>query len=225
MTAALSAAILSMSGSAPAAKRAPKKHTRSVGCRVAFRLGKTVLADAQAGVFALQGDYLGCWFPSPRVAVVLGPSNNSNVSGQGGFRLNDFAVNGSTAAYFSLSENGLGDAYQVVVVDLRQRRFLARFPTGQLSQSQLAPLPAMGVSVIGVGPTTGVVVTASGGVAWIVHDTQAPDAPTYQVWKANRGSAPTMLAAGNDIDPSSLALGGATLYWSQGGSAHSSSLS
>lgn len=75
-----------------------------------------------------------------------------------------------------------------------------------------------------MGPTTGLVVSPTGSVAWIVHDNQVPDPPTYQVWKANRGSAATMLAAGNDIDPSSLALGASTLYWAQGGASHASSL-
>jgi len=117
--------------------------------------------------------------------------------------------------------------YGISVLSLRTGRVVRQLDTGVPSATQTAAAGAgpSSTQLSGVGPTTTVVLKPDAAVAWIVHDILAPDPPTYQVWKADAGGAPTMLATANDIDPASLALAGSTLYWSQGGAAHAATLS
>jgi len=121
----------------------------------------------------------------------------------------------------------LSIGYGISVLSLRTGRVLRQLDTGVPSATQTAAAGAgpSSTQLSGVGPTTSVVLRPDAAVAWIVHDILAPDPPTYQVWKADAGAAPTMLATGNDIGPGSLALAGSTLYWSEGGAAHAATLS
>ncbi len=216
-------ALASLSGSAQAQRRPAARHhpSRDRPCRTQFNGGPIVLANRQAGIILRDGNYEGCWFASRRRAVTLGTPYGP-VPGDGLLQVQQLTLNGTMAATFVASGNQQGSSYAVFVVDLKRRRTIGAFATGQPSPTQTQAAGTEGLD--GVGPTTGLVVSPTGSVAWIVHDNQAPDPPTYQVWKADRGSAKTMLAAGNDIDPSSLALGGTRVYWSQGGAAHASSL-
>ncbi len=213
-------AVASLSGSAQARTRPATRHHASSQrpCRTQFNGGPIVLANRQAGIILRKGNYEGCWFAGRRRAVTLGPAF-MNIDGF--IQVQELALNGTMAATFE--ESGYGDlvsSFGIRVVDLKRRRKIGAFATGQLTPTQAQSYKG----VVGVGPTTGLVVSSSGSVAWIVHDILDPDPPTYQVWKADRGAAATMLAAGNDIDPSSLALGGTTLYWAQGGASHASTL-
>jgi hypothetical protein len=99
----------------------------------------------------------------------------------------------------------------VIVRDLRSGRVLRSTPTGTSTNPM----------VVGVGPTTSIVLKKDGAVAWIV-DTSG-EQNRYQVHAADRSGA-RLLASGSDVDPSSLALAGSTLYWTQGGKAFSAAL-
>ena len=83
----------------------------------------------------------------------------------------------------------------------------------------------------GVGAITALVVKTDGSVAWIARDRErsspssgiAPELLFYDVYAADR-SGTRLLAAGTDVSPSSLALGGSTVYWTQSGTAHTTTL-
>jgi hypothetical protein len=76
---------------------------------------------------------------------------------------------------------------------------------------------------IGVGNVVAIVVKSDGAVAWIAEDyertlgTGTPSVTPYFDVEAVDKSGSRLLASGTDIDPSSLALAGNTLYWMQGG--------
>lgn len=105
-------------------------------------------------------------------------------------------------------EEGL---WYVEVWDLRDGRLLTRAPTG-------IP-PVVEREYAGVGPVVGMVLRSDGGVAWIARDLwrSLVGMPSYYDVYAAEGPSVRQLAAGTDIDPSSLALAGATLYWVQDG--------
>jgi hypothetical protein len=74
---------------------------------------------------------------------------------------------------------------------------------------------------VGIGATAAIVVKSDGAVAWIVETRQ--EEGTYEVHAVDKAGS-RLLASGADIDPSSLALAGSTLYWTQGGKPMSASL-
>jgi hypothetical protein len=71
---------------------------------------------------------------------------------------------------------------------------------------------------IGLGDTAAIVVKSDGSVAWIVTTSDGP-----QVRSVDK-TGEHLLAASPEIDPTSLALAGSTLYWMQGGKPMSATL-
>jgi hypothetical protein len=71
-----------------------------------------------------------------------------------------------------------------------------------------------------IGPVSGMVVKSDGAVAWISEPLAGGPCEVHAVDK--NGSR--LLASSTEVDPSSLALGGSTLYWTQDGKPMSSSL-
>jgi hypothetical protein len=141
-------------------------------------------------------------------AYALGTKAESSVQGGGGIERETLA--GTVVAYEKSSNGGFshpGAKWQVVVRDLRNGRMLHKVPTGTRNDPQVRPDN-------GIGPTTAIVVKSDGSVAWIVETN--PGAGTYQV-HALDSTGGRVLASGSDIDPSSLALAGSTVYWTQGG--------
>jgi hypothetical protein len=119
-------------------------------------------------------------------------------------------LSGPVVAYEVASATGAeGQAqtvsFTVVVRDLRGGRVLHDVPSGT---------PAANPFAVGVGRTVAVVVKSDGAVAWIAK--APPYEGTYQLHAVDK-SGSRVLATGADIDPSSLALAGSTLYWTQGG--------
>jgi hypothetical protein len=128
--------------------------------------------------------------------------------------------------------------WYVVVLDLRTGRVLRKVPTG----APLQPEPGY----VGVGSLEALVLANDGSVAWIARDSErtaigpptTPEGtrPTYLDVYASDKSGTRLLAAGTNIDPSSLALStgtgpdnsrhlpGKTVYWTQGGQAMSATL-
>jgi hypothetical protein len=125
--------------------------------------------------------------------------------------------------------------WYVEVQDLRTGHVLHKVPTG----AALKPEPRS----IGTGSVVKLVLKSNGSVAWIANDGQRtgseppPEVPYLNVYALDKTGI-RLLAAGNGIDPASLALSdggvnasltgrpvaGSTLYWTQGGKAFSSSL-
>lgn len=103
--------------------------------------------------------------------------------------------------------------YVIVVRNLRTGKVIRRVPTGTL-------VPAK-PSVIGVGPAVAIIAKPDGAVAWIAKT--SPVDPEYQVHAVDSSGSRT-LASGTNIGPSSLALAGSTLYWTQNGQAMSAPL-
>lgn len=67
---------------------------------------------------------------------------------------------------------------------------------------------------MGNGQATEIVLKNNNAVAWIVQTNGEPT--IYEVHAVNKTGS-RLLASGTDVDPSSLALAGSTLYWTQGG--------
>jgi hypothetical protein len=74
---------------------------------------------------------------------------------------------------------------------------------------------------VGHGPTTAIVAKADGAVAWILDTVQSEN--RYQVHTLDE-TGEHIPAAGSNIDPTSLALAGNTVYWTQGDQPFSASL-
>jgi hypothetical protein len=127
------------------------------------------------------------------------------------------------------------EEWYVEVRDLRTGRVLHNVPTG----AALKPEPRY----IGTGPLVKLVLKSNGSVGWIANDYERngsespPEGPYLSVYALDK-TGMRRLAAGNGIDPASLALSdggvnapltgrsvaGSTLYWTQGGKAFSTPL-
>jgi hypothetical protein len=95
---------------------------------------------------------------------------------------------------------------------IRTGHVLHTISTGTSARSEAAQ--------VGVGPATAIALKNDGAIAWIVETGYPTE---YQV-RTLEGSEGRLLASGTNIDPSSLALAGSTLYWMQGGKPTSASL-
>ena len=233
-------ALLSMAagaGAAHARRKAPAKCTQ-----VHARL---ITADGQAQVYEETEpeafpEYLGAWgcVYGRHRPYFLGPLPYGSASGAGGVR--DETLAGSVVAYADTSIGGSQSGraeWRVVVRDLRTGRVLHKVSTG----APLKPRPGY----VGVGNVVSIVVKSDGAVAWIADDYErsrpfgasGPEVPYFDVYAVDK-SGTRLLAAGTEIDPSSLALSvggsnigqgsrtapGSTLYWTQGGKSESAIL-
>jgi len=131
----------------------------------------------------------------------------------------NFVLGGTTAAYeessttatrYTRAGEQVSSIWRVVVRNLENGRVLHSVPTGVPSP----PNP----NLVGDGPTTMIVVKSDGAVAWITDTAQ--EVGRYQVHTVDL-SGTHLRAEGSDIVPSSLALAGDLLYWTQGGNAFS----
>jgi hypothetical protein len=188
-----------------------------------------VVADAQAQVYLArqvifeQGShqplrtirvYRGCQLGAAR-SLLLGPAPSECGSSGCPPHLEDLTLAGTLVAFqrsttSESSEGGSGE-WLVIVRDLRSGRVLRSVPTGTSTNPM----------VRGAGPTTAIAVKKDGAVAWIVEASHEPN--RYEVHAVDK-SGSRLLASGADVDPSSLALAGSTLYWTQGGKAFSTGL-
>ncbi len=150
--------------------------------------------------------FYACAYGASRV-YELGPTPYSTSSASGGVQ--HVVVAGTVVAYeterFSDEGETLLSARNLVIVrELRNGRILHRVPTG----------PSEPPDRVGKGPATAVVVKSDGAVAWIVPTGIAPS--TYEVRAVDKAGE-RLLAAGTDIGPTSLAVAGTTVYWTQEG--------
>ncbi len=171
-----------------------------------------LVADAQAQVYVTKGEdahYAGCVYGSRKSYKVGIPAGgDANAS----WHYYAYTLAGPVLAYAESATEGYGQKQKDVVVvrDLLNGKVLHYLPTGT------APANA---DRVGIGNATAVVVEPDGAVAWIVEaiENAVPkDLITYQVHAVDQAGT-QVLASGPDIEPSSLALAGSTLYWTQGG--------
>jgi len=173
-----------------------------------------IAADAQAQVYStVEGEVYGCAYGTKR-SYFLGLVPNCGSSGCSDVKREVLA--GPTVAYEETSIGGVSSReseWRVVVRDLRTGRVLHRVPTGTPSP----PNP----SFVGDGFAAAIVVKSDGAVAWIVQN--GVDPSEYEVQAVDKTGG-RLLAASADIDPSSLALAGSIVYWTQAGKPFSASL-
>jgi hypothetical protein len=175
---------------------------------------RVIVADAQASVYEAPeppgpSGGLGVWgCVYGHRPYFLGPLPYDSASGSGG--LKDETLSGSDVAYEEYSsgstESGTAE-WRVIVRDLRNGHVLHREPTGIASPSN--------PKIIGAGFTRAIVVKSDGAVAWIVEYPVRQET-AYEVHAVD-GTGSRLLASGSNIGPTSLALAGSTLYWTQGG--------
>jgi hypothetical protein len=172
---------------------------------------RLIAADTQTQVFAVPKEekvllYVGCAYGHKKSFVI---------GGVGGCTpricsaTKHVTLAGPIAAYeeFNFADAGLGESsskFLVVVQDLSTGRVLREVPTG----TPKSPHPGL----VGAGSTTAIVVTSDAAVAWIVESEFKPQ--EYQVHAVDK-SGSRLLASGPGVGPSSLALAGSTLYWTQ----------
>jgi hypothetical protein len=187
-----------------------------------------VLANSQAEVYlapeeAASPEFLGfygCSYEGKR-SYLLGHPPEGSSSGETGIRLETLA--GSIVAFEGGSASTYyGTDWLIVVRDLRNGKVLHSVPTGTPIHPE-PPRTEDGITRqdVGVGPATAVVVKSDGAVAWIVETDR--EEGYYQVHVLD-GSGSRVLAEGPEIAPTSLALAGSTLYWTQGGKPFSATL-
>jgi hypothetical protein len=173
-----------------------------------------VTADPQAEIFEASSYVFGCVFGRPR-SYELGYVSEPTCESTACDGVRRVVLAGTVVAYESFLTADV-DRWYVVIRDLRSGRVLRHLPTGAL----LKPSPGNA----GVGPVVALVVKPNGSVAWIARDyersmrptAESEELPHYDVY-ASEESGTRLLASGLDVRPSSLALAGSTLYWTQGG--------
>jgi hypothetical protein len=153
------------------------------------------VADAQAEVYEVEREFFACAYRDGR-AYALGPKSEGTPEGGGGVAPETVTLTSAVVAYEEFGVRTEGPSYwRVIVRALRSGRVLHR-------------LPSMG------GFVWSLVVKSDGSAAWIVNAGGQP--PEYSVGSASKTGTST-LASGVGIAPSSLALAGSTLYWTQAG--------
>jgi hypothetical protein len=140
--------------------------------------------------------------------------------GGGGSGIGNLALNGAMVAFEEslTSSAGVGEResvgnneWRVVVRNLRTGKVVHRVPTGTYSP----PSP----KIVGIGPTTAIVVKSDGAVAWIAQD----GVGNYEVHALDKTGS-RLLASGENVKPYVLGLKGSTLYWEQEGKRRSAGL-
>lgn len=193
--------VLSASTSGQAARA---RHTASTECPPGH--SHLLVADAQAQVYEAFEQVYGCAYGHRR-SYALGPPPEGSTP-EPSASVEQETLAGPIVAY---EENYISESLNrwfVVVRDLRTGRVLHKLPTG-------TPNPPS-AQLVGDGYAVAIVVKSDGAVAWIVRTRIEPQPNEYQVRAVDK-SGSRLLASGTAIDPSSLALAGSTLYWTQGG--------
>lgn len=200
--------------------------TVHVGCVPKY--SRLIVADRQAQVFQASyppgvdeyGDVYGCANGrSHRYHLGAVPT----ISSTGGSAVAHETLAGPVVAYeeskYGGYESDVRSEAWIFVRDLHTGRLLHKVPTGTAGEP----------GQVGVGYSTAIVVKRDGAVAWIVDNFGLnvglpPETVPYFEVKSLDGSGLRTLAEGTDVDPSSLALAGSYLYWTQGDHASSALL-
>jgi hypothetical protein len=175
-----------------------------------------VAVDAQAVIFrattavyeghrreseGLQGVF-GCAYGTRR-AYYLGRPSSAGSSGS--VSTYPIALAGSIVAFSEGKSFAYGHSFdEIWVRNLRTGQLIHRTPNGSPAEPE----------DVGIGDTTAIVVKGDGSVAWIVGTREQLGG--VQVRSVDKTGS-HLLAASPEIDPTSLALAGSTLYWLQAG--------
>ncbi len=206
------------------ARTSHKSHRPTHGRCKMRRVARRLVADAQAVLYVrAEGggrsegfeptETVGCAYRRGRV-YLLGPANTgSECLGPGGCESLEHPVLAGPFAAFDYGRVGPEDhpfSEDVIrVVDLDNGRRVHDVPTGP------SPKPEWG---IGVGPATAIVLKSDGSVAWIAEKAdRLPTAPPEYEVRAVGRNGERLLASGTSVSPTSLALAGNTLYWTEAG--------
>jgi hypothetical protein len=185
---------------------------------------RIVAADSQAQVFEAPAiaslpeylDFIGCVYGQRRSYVLGIPPSYGSPTGTAGSGM--YTLTGTIVAFEESSttnlQPGIRFVEEIVVRNLLNGRILHKVPTG-------TPATPSKDGDVGIGGATAIVVKSDGAVAWIVA--VSGKAVAYQVHAVDKTGS-RVLASGPEISPSSLALAGSTLYWTQGGKPMSATL-
>jgi hypothetical protein len=180
------------------------------------------MADSQAEVYETiatvkqEREIFGCVYSRGRRILLGEPPAFSSSGGAG---IDNIALAGPYVAYEHAVADPLKAAWTVVVRNLLSGRVVREAPVGGLTTHH--------------GPTTKVVVTGHGAVVWIVETRSAPIPGVgndgkllreFAVEAADESGVRLLAASSQAIDPSSLALSGSTVYWTEAGQPHSAVL-
>lgn len=215
VTVVLGAIVLATSASAAHTDSKPSLACRHVSSRLLLADGLAEVYEAPEVPSEPRLAVFGCAYRTGRsheLGIAARQRHEGGPGGESGVlepRLAGTFVAYAKTLYYATR----GSRELVIVRDLSTGRVLHETPTG----TPVKPEPP----TEGVGAVVALVVKSDGSVAWIV----ATDAEngTYQVHVLDKAGNRT-LATGSNIVPGSLALGGSTLYWTQGGQAQSATL-
>jgi hypothetical protein len=220
--AALLAALLLLPVTATSTANAIPHKARPVCNLPAY--SRMISANGQAMVYekldtaTQEGGVYGCTYRYKHT-YFLGEHQGFSSSGGGGIALE--TLGGSMVAFFEAVAGPSGAVWKIVVRNLRNGQALHKTPTGP----SLPPSPPENGEparqYVGIGPAQSIVVKSDGAVAWVVETGKVEE--FYQV-RALDHSGEKLLASESDINPSSLAIAGSTLYWTQGGKPFSATL-
>jgi hypothetical protein len=200
----------------PTAYAARSRHKKDPACRLPEH-AHILAANTQALLYetieteALAGGVIyGCAYGHKGIYLLGKPLPNVGTSeGIGGVKLEVLA--GLIVSYKDVSAGPNYNYEAVVVSDLRNGHMLRIIRNSERVGA-------------GVGAVVAIVVKTDGAVAWIVEAHRELSSPIndfngiveYAVEAADEAGK-RLLASGPGIDPTSLALAGSTLYWTQGG--------
>jgi hypothetical protein len=151
-------------------------------------------------------------------ALVVSEEGECSPSGCGGIR--HLTLTGVMLAYEEYATGSISEpawSLWVTVQNLRTGKVLHSVPTGTLTPPKQYD--------VGVGPAVAIIVKSDGAAAWIAENEQESKegSPYYEVHAVDK-TGTRLLAAGTNINPSSLAVAGNILYWTQGGKPYSAVL-
>jgi hypothetical protein len=208
-----SIAVLALLVSGAPASSAASVHRASSRCPATH--SRLIAADTQAEVYArAEGgepeEFYACAFGAKHV-YDLG-SGPPDLSAEGGSEDRDFTLGGAMLAFesywfTSFPEPGAVECEQdVVVKNLRTGRVLHRVTTGTSSPPSLC-----------FGAVLSLLVNSEGATAWVADGRQPETKVRLSEVHLVDSAGSQLLASSTEIEPLSLALGGSTLYWTQGG--------
>jgi hypothetical protein len=223
--ASLLSSIVVMVAFAAPANAADPGNQRPATCPSAHR--RPILADAQVRIYDITKLENVRSHPDPEqveryIACVAGRHHPLVVSEEGecspeacgGIR--HLTLTGVMLAYEEFSTGSISEpawSLWVTVQNLRTGMVLHSVPTGTLTPPKQYD--------VGVGPAVAIVVKSDGAAAWIAENSNEKEGPPdYEVHAVDETGA-RLLAAGSNINPSSLAVAGDILYWTQGGKPYS----
>jgi hypothetical protein len=186
---AVTVAAVLVTAQAPSAARDGRAHCAPAGARV-------VLANARVRVYRDGPEVVACWVRTGR-ETSLGYRESG---GSGGFAdvVRQLRLAGRFVAH-SLVTCRDRCSVRVVVTDARTSRTRARSVPAGLDPNAVRDLE----------------LRPNGSVAWIGPSSAGEGAPLEV--RARDASGERTLDSGADVEPHSLALGGATLYWTKAG--------